>query len=430
MQNPLRLRVQDPTGEIRYLKILNEMLVGTGKGVQVKLKDPNLPALSGVIRQAASSPTDLWLRVPDHTPPAQVGGIPFREIQLINGIKVQLGNTTLSVERQSQKHLTPKQPRAVPHWMSQSESGRKTLWSAKKAAETPLSVYLHGETGTGKELIAKLIHEWSNRRGAPFVTLHCGAIPDGLAESELFGHVKGAFTGSVGSRAGAFLKAHGGTLFLDEVGDLPPSIQVKILRFLENGEIQPVGSDRKFHSNVRLICATHKSLETLVSEGSFRQDLFYRLASITISIPSLRSRPLDIEYLASHFSRKLGKTLSPEAISHLLTYLWPGNVRELQHAIERASAMAGSEHDTLDVDAFQFLFSQKSTPPCEIHSPPSGPTLRLKEIERLMVLKALKMSNGNRRKAALLLGVARSTLFEMIKRHNLRGKKQEETQAA
>src|SRR3954467_3600220 len=172
---------------------------------------------------------------------------------------------------------------------------------ARKAAATPLSIYLAGETGTGKEVLAHLLHAWSQRAPGPFGPVHGGALPLSLAESELFGHVKGAFTGAVQSRPGALMQAHGGTLFLDEIGDLPLDIQVKLLRFLENGEIRPVGADRASRADVRIVCATHHPLHKLVEEGKFRRDLYYRLASVTIEIPSLRARPDDIHMLATKF---------------------------------------------------------------------------------------------------------------------------------
>src|SRR6185437_13187356 len=183
------------------------------------------------------------------------------------------------------------------------------------------------ETGTGKEVLAHLLHAWSARASGPFVPINCGALPLSLAESELFGHVKGAFTGAANQRPGALMQAHGGTLFLDEIGDLPLDIQVKLLRFLENGEIRPVGADRPSRADVRLICATHHPLQKLVEEGKFRRDLYYRLASVTLEIPSLRSRPEDVEMLARKFATELGKTISTQALLRLQVHSWPGNVR-------------------------------------------------------------------------------------------------------
>ncbi len=290
----------------------------------------------------------------------------------------------------------------------------------KKAAHTPLSIYLAGETGTGKEVLAHLIHAWSSRSSGPFVPLHCGALPLSLAESELFGHVKGSFTGAVQHRSGALMQAHNGTLFLDEVGDLPLDIQVKLLRFLENGEIRSVGADRSARADVRLICATHHPLVKLVEEGKFRRDLYFRLASISLPIPSLRSRMEDIELLAKKFAADLAKTLSPRALLRLKAHHWPGNVRELRHAIERASGLSDTFSPLLGEDSFQFLLTSENithTPELEL----GASVLSLQEMERVLILKALKLSQGNRAQAAKILGIARSTLFEMLKRHKIQG---------
>ena len=193
-----------------------------------------------------------------------------------------------------------------------------------------------------------------------------------LAESELFGHVKGAFTGAVNHRPGALMQAHNGTLFLDEIGDLPLDIQVKLLRFLENGEIRPVGADRPSRADVRILCATHHPLQKLVEEGRFRRDLYYRLASITIEIPSLRSRPEDVEMLAQRFATELQRSISPKAMLRLQAHAWPGNVRELRHAIERASGMAGPFAPILNEEAFAFLLTPQNigkTPELELGVP-------------------------------------------------------------
>jgi DNA-binding NtrC family response regulator len=287
-------------------------------------------------------------------------------------------------------------------------------------ATTPLSIYLAGETGTGKEVLAHLLHSWSDRASGPFVPLHCGALALSLAESELFGHVKGAFTGAIHQRPGALMQAHGGTLFLDEVGDLPMDIQVKLLRFLENGEIRPVGADRSSRADARILCATHHPLLKLVEEGKFRRDLYYRLASVTIEIPTLRSRPEDIELLATRFASELKRTLSPRAILRLQAHAWPGNVRELRHAIERASGLAGLFKPVLGEDSFEFLLTPdniSTTPTLEL----GAAVLSLQEMERVMLIKSLKLARGHRGQAAKILGVARSTLFEMLKRHKIQG---------
>ncbi len=303
-------------------------------------------------------------------------------------------------------------------WVTGSTSGKRLLAAIEKYAPTPLSIYITGETGTGKEVVARMIHRLSGKAKGRFIPIHCGALPLSLAESELFGHVKGAFTGAIQQRPGALLQAHQGTLFLDEIGDLPLDIQVKLLRFLEDGEVKPVGSDHISRSQVRILCATHRPLRKLVAEGKFRQDLYYRLASVTIEIPPLRERPEDISLLALHFTKTLGKKIEPSAINKLKEHPWPGNVRELRHAIERACGAQDSSQSSLHEDCFQFLFSKENffnTEKNEIFTS----SLKLSEIERLTLLKALNLTDGHRAKAAKLLGIARSTVFEMIKRHKI-----------
>jgi transcriptional regulator with PAS, ATPase and Fis domain len=357
-----------------------------------------------------------------------LGDLSVREAQWPAGLPLRIGETRITMEEAQGQTALPHQPSSVRHWLTRSESGAQLLWMARKAASTPLSLYLAGETGTGKEVLAHLLHAWSERAAGPFVPLHCGALALSLAESELFGHVKGAFTGASHQRPGALMQAHNGTLFLDEVGDLPMDIQVKLLRFLEDGEIRPVGADRPSRADVRLICATHHPLEKLVKEGKFRQDLYYRLASITLTIPALRTRPHDIEFLAQKFCSELGRSLSPRAMLRLKVHSWPGNVRELRHAIERACGLAGSFSPILPEEAFDFLLTHESvteSPSLEL----GAPVLSLHEMERVLILKALKLTHGNRGAAAKILGVARSTLFEMLKRHRIMGPKRNHDQA-
>ncbi len=218
------------------------------------------------------------------------------------------------------------------------------------------------------------------------------------------------------------MQAHGGTLFLDEVGDLPLDIQVKLLRFLENGEIKSVGSDRTSRADVRIISATHKPLLKLVEEGKFRRDLYYRLASVTVEIPPLRTRPQDIQMLAHRFAADLGRTISPRALLRLQAHSWPGNVRELRHAIERASGLSGPFANHLGEAEFEFLLTPENieqTPELEL----GAPILTLEEMERALLLKALRLTGGNRANAAKILGIARSTIFEMLKRHKIEKKR-------
>ena len=436
-----QIRVQDPSGEERIFPARGSVSIGTRGGTGdgtgggdesgILLRDPTAPRSAMLLWAAAEQDESLspfWMRVPEGAPSALLGDLSVREAHLPCGVPVRIGETKIVLEPVADELAFPNLPGGVRPWLTRAESGRQLLWTAKKAAATPLSLYIAGETGTGKEVIAQLLHAWSERATGPFVPLHCGALPLSLAESELFGHVKGSFTGATHHRPGALMQAHGGTLFLDEVGDLPLDIQVKLLRFLENGEIRPVGADRPSRADARLLCATHLPLQQLVEEGKFRRDLYYRLASVTLEIPTLRSRLDDIELLASRFAAELGRTISSRAMLRLKAHRWPGNVRELRHAIERASGLAGPFATALTEESFSFLITPDSvsrTPEVEF----GAACLTLKEMERVMLLKALKLAQGNRAQAAKILGIARSTLFEMLKRHRIQGPRRQ-TEAA
>jgi DNA-binding NtrC family response regulator len=423
-----QIRVQDPSGEERTFPIQGSVSIGRMDDSTIVLRDPTAPK-NAVLIWCVGDPESLrnpeqaasfWMRVPEDAPSALLGDLAVREVHLPPGVPIRVGETRIVLEIAATEISLPVMPGGVRPWLTRTESGRQLLWMAKKAAATPLSLYIAGETGTGKEVIAQLLHSWSERASGSFVPLHCGALALSLAESELFGHVKGAFTGANHHRPGALMQAHGGTLFLDEVGDLPLDIQVKLLRFLENGEIRPVGADRPSRADVRLLCATHLPLQQLVEQGKFRRDLYYRLASVTLEIPSLRSRPDDIEMLATRFATDMNRTLSSRAMLRLKAHRWPGNVRELRHAIERASGLAGPFSPALTEESFDFLITPDSvslSPEVELGSA----CLTLKEMERVMILKALKLAQGNRAGAAKILGIARSTLFEMLKRHKICG---------
>ncbi len=417
-----QLKIQEPSGETRIAHLQSSQTLGRSETSNIILRDPTVAKEAALLWSAEphKSSSPFWIRILPLSPPGLLGDWSVREAYLPIGIPFQIGETRLTLESVASTLPYPTFPSGVRPWLTCSESGRKILWMAKKAAVTPLALYLEGETGTGKEVLAQLLHSWSDRKSGPFVPLHCGALPLSLAESELFGHVKGSFTGAVNHRAGALMQAHSGTLFLDEIGDLPLDIQVKLLRFLENGEIRPVGADRPSKADVRLVCATHHPLQKLVEEGKFRRDLYYRLASVTLQIPTLRSRLEDIEMLARKFSSELNHSLSERALLRLKAHAWRGNVRELRHAIERASGLAGAFTPILHEEAFEFLLTSENirqTPSLEL----GASVLSLNEMERVVLLKALKLTHGNRAKAAKILGVARSTLFEMLKRHKILG---------
>jgi two-component system response regulator HydG len=294
------------------------------------------------------------------------------------------------------------------------------------------TVLILGESGTGKELVAHAIHQNSPRRGHHFVPLNCAALSESVLESELFGHVKGAFTGATYDRKGRFEYAHEGTLFLDEIGDLPSTVQVKLLRVLEYGEVFRVGSNEAVKVDVRLLCATNKNLEALVREGKFRDDLYYRLKVVTIDLPPLRERLDDLPILVDAFIKELSEShrkpitrISPEALRLFYQYPWPGNVRELRNAIE--SMIVLTKDDVLDVeDVPDFITARRGAQAAaaapdlgDDGSEGPGSGVHLETAEKELIRQALALSQGNREKAAQLLGIGERTLYRKIKRFGL-----------
>jgi transcriptional regulator with PAS, ATPase and Fis domain len=275
-------------------------------------------------------------------------------------------------------------------------------------------VHISGETGTGKELVANAIHSESLRGGHPFVPINCGALPEGLIESELFGHVKGAFSGAIRDKKGRFELADNGTIFLDEIAELPKLLQVKLLRFLQEGSFEKVGGEKTVSVDVRVISATNKDLKKEVQKGSFREDLFYRLNVIPIHIPPIRERKSDIPLLVEHFLAKAPKIkgqrpvrISREALNTLMDYAWPGNVRELQNAVQFAIVRCKSK------------VIQPEDLPLElkdvcVEKPKRGPSRKL---DAESVKAALKKTGGNKAKASKVLGVGRATLYRFLGDH-------------
>jgi len=294
-----------------------------------------------------------------------------------------------------------------------------------RVAETDSSVLISGESGTGKELIAGTLHNYSPRAERRFLAINCAALSETLLESQLFGHLKGAFTGALQNQKGFLEEADEGTLFLDEIGDLSLSLQAKLLRVLQEGELIPVGATRPKKVNVRFVAATNKNLEKEVAEGRFREDLFYRLNVIAIELPPLRQRPEDIELLALHFldkvSAKLSRQLSgfsDEALARMRRYSWPGNVRELQNVVERGAILARSGYITSAELPFT-LESSPASPRQEDSEEGVQPPMSLRKAERLQVIKALKYTDWNKSQSSILLGVTRKTLDRKIKEYGL-----------
>ena len=301
----------------------------------------------------------------------------------------------------------------------------EVLESAMRVAPTDATVLILGETGTGKELLAKGIHYNSLRRDRPFVTINCGAIPSELLESELFGHVKGSFTGAVGHKKGKVEMADSGTLFLDEIGEMPLDLQVRVLRLMQQREIEKVGATNIIRVDVRIIAATHRNLESLVADGSFREDLYYRLAVIPISLPPLRERPEDISELVNQSLErsklkhgradlKIPATLMP----YFFNYRWPGNIRELENVIERLVLLCRSDEVALSDLPANIRPPQAAAQPARASAPASSEA-GLNAMERDMILKALQECNWNQSKAARHLSISRKTLLYRMGKHGI-----------
>jgi DNA-binding NtrC family response regulator len=332
-------------------------------------------------------------------------------------VQVQLDGTA--------KSLIGKSPKIVEVY--------KTLARAAMSSSTVLVI---GESGTGKELVARAIHDNSPRKARKFTAVNCGALAENLLESELFGHVRGAFTGAVSDKRGLFEEADGGTLFLDEIGDITPSLQVKLLRVLQESEIKPVGSAESRKVNVRLIAATHWDLEALVRNNKFREDLYYRLRVISIELPPLRERMEDLSFLVEHFlaryaekNKKSVSHVSDEAMDLLKNYSWPGNIRELEHAIERAVAMTNTsvlfpDDFPIEIQRGPSLGAATGALANPVHGGGLGAGGSLEELEKGHIVKVLQDVSFNKSKASEILGIDRATLYRKAQKYgiDLRGK--------
>jgi two-component system response regulator HydG len=336
---------------------------------------------------------------------------PFTDEELFSSVRRTLDKLHMRKVGAAQLHQMPKAPYGL---IGQSEAIRKVFSTISKTASTSATVLITGESGTGKELVARSIHYSSARASAPFVPVNCGGIPEGLLESELFGHVKGAFTGATESRAGFFQTADGGTIFLDEISDTSLSMQAKLLRVLQDKEVYMVGASRSRKVDVRIIAATNKDLAGLVKKGVFREDLFFRLNVITIAMPPLRERGDDILVLAHHFVTKYAKEFckptlrfSDNALQVLKNYHWPGNVRELENVVQRLVVMTdGNLIEVSDLPSLMRFSSLRET----------GLNRTLAEVEAEYIRNVLASVNGNKTKAAQILGIDRKTLREKIQR--------------
>lgn len=293
---------------------------------------------------------------------------------------------------------------------------KELLRRAAKVANTDASVVLRGESGSGKEVVARALHANSARKLKPFLAVNCAALPGELLESELFGHAKGAFTGAQNARKGLFETADGGTLFLDEIAEMPLSLQAKLLRALQDGEIRRVGESEALHVDVRVVCATHQNLLQCVREKRFREDLYFRLKVFTLVVPPLRERTEDIPILASMFleQERPDSLFSPRAMAALVKYPWPGNVRELQNAVKHGAVLAMS--DTVELEDLPEELLSPALPPLPSDS---GALLTLAEAERRHILRVLEACGGQQLDAARVLGIGRTTLWRKLKLYGL-----------
>ena len=298
-------------------------------------------------------------------------------------------------------------------FIGSSKPVRHLLHLLDHVAYTHSTVLVRGETGTGKELIARAVHRMSERAMQPFIVVDCASLHDNLLQSELFGHERGAYTGAIGSKRGLFEAAHRGTLFLDEIAELSPALQVKLLRVLETGTFRHLGGLTDIHVDVRLVAATNRPIERMIEQGDFREDLYYRLNVFPLEIPPLRDRPEDIPALIAHFMARLdqpGGIVTPAALEQLATYRWPGNVRELEHVIERALIL--SEGRPIDLEHLPVAIGRGAPVRAPVHSEQELP---LHAIELRHIARVLEEHDGHRERAAAALGISERTLYRRLK---------------
>ncbi len=346
-------------------------------------------------------------------------------------IKRRVTEDTVCDSKHSEKNTGPQDSTNYNKFkgiIGQSNKMKEVFGLIENVADCDSTIIINGETGTGKGLVAKAIHKYSNRKKKPFVQINCGAIPENLLESELFGHVRGAFTGATSPKQGKFEVANGGTIFLDEIGDMSPDLQVKILRVLEEKEFEQVGGCKTIKVDVRVLAATHRDLEEEVQKGTFREDLFYRLYVIPIVLPSLRERKSDIPLLISHFldhfNEKNHRTvdgISEEAMSIIMNHSWNGNIRELKNMVEGLVVLKG-KGEISPSDLPKKVINKNASvamPQVEISQDGICLSSAVSEFEKSLIIQCLEQTKWVKKQAAKLLQVNRTTLVEKIKRHQL-----------
>ncbi len=419
--------------------------------VSVVVTDLMMPGMSGeeLLRavKAVSPETEVVLMTAYGTVETAVAAMkegaydfitkPVKRHAIVKAVRQALEKASLVAENRALRARLAALAPGAGGLLGDAPAFRAVLETLRQAAPTSATVLLSGESGTGKELAARLVHDLSPRAAGPFVPIHCAAIPEGLLESELFGHEKGSFTGAVARKEGRFERARGGTLFLDEVGEMSPAVQVKLLRFLQDGVLERVGGTEPVPVDVRIVAATNKDLAAEVKAGRFREDLFYRLDVVPVRLPPLRDRREDVLLLASAFLRsdaeKLPKRVTgftPAAAAALERYSWPGNVRELQHAVERAVILTRGE--TIDVADLPEAIRASAAAGAAggAASPASGAPggggsgapiviplgTPMEEVERIVIRRTLEQTKGDKGLAAQILGIAARTIYRKLDR--------------
>ncbi|MCB9715275.1 MAG: sigma 54-interacting transcriptional regulator [Myxococcales bacterium] len=387
--------------------------VGSGSGMELRLDDPYMSSHHATVRATRSggvvvidegSKNGTW-----------VDGVAVERAWARPGAILRFGRVSMRVVC-SEGDPPGREDLPEGPVVGKSSAFRELLRTLERVARLRSPVLLRGETGTGKEVAARVIHRASERRNHPFVAINCGAIPEPLAESELFGHVRGAFTGAHRDRLGAFGRADGGTLLLDEVAELPPLIQAKLLRVLETGRVLPIGAEQEQPVDVRVVAATHRNLESMVDLGELREDLYHRLGVLTVQLPSLRERREDIPLLLQHFARRatleLGYPveLTEAAVVAAVRYPWPGNIRALRNAVLRAGALADGPIDAETLVPTAVSYPEHAPPGCLVV--PRGTW----ESMRRSVLQQIIADEGSIRRASKVLGIPRTTLGNWLRR--------------
>ena len=449
-QKPSVLVVDDESGILDTLRILlrNEGFeVTTAQGGKagleqirsgthdIILSDVKMPGVTGIDILTAAKEQDAMTPVILMTAQASlqsaIGAVnsgayyyiqkPFSNDELVAILRRACEYRAVRVEnKQLKQEIRRKDRSGVSRPIGKSKRFIDVLKLAEHVAPTDSTVLIQGESGTGKEVVARYIHNLSNRADGPFMSINCGALPENLLESELFGHVKGSFTGAVRDKQGLFAAARGGTFFLDEVGEMPPSLQVKLLRVLQEREVIPVGATESIPVDVRIVAATNRELEEEIRRGNFRSDLFYRLNVIALNLPPLRDRRDDLILLIENFLQQMAtenetepKALASEALDAVMVYEWPGNVRELENALEHANVLTRST--LIDVAALPERITRRRKEPLVAERSLQNPTLDV--IERAYIMWVLQVEGGNKTRAAEVLGIDPSTLYRKLSRY-------------